>query len=375
MLRQPMVADMQESSPSDIAIPRLACVVVLLAVPALLWNRALLPALPGSRSGIEHLFDQLFVVGSVLSQLLAVTLALLLIKLVVASLGTFALGVEGRLMALPIGAAVGFLLVAGAVAPLDVEMHLLLSGLGTAALISCVRPALHQPTLRAAGLLVLLSALASFAYSSGRLLALKASVEALPREYAVARIIASAGQLFDFLGLVWVMAWLVLSKRVPHHRGDETGETQLHARTKSLARVTAALALGVTCALLARRGQTSTANFAEVVLARAMAALSREPSPIATAALGPCLDVVAVTFALLLLVAPKHIAFATRVAMALVLLGRCAPDIPAHCGLMTAGALLLIWHTPSPISRKVKSEPETAPGTVKSQTAAATSAP
>jgi hypothetical protein len=234
-------------------------------------------------------------------------------------------------------------------------MHLFLSVLGTTALLSCLRPALRHPTLRAAGLLILLASLASLTYSAGRLLALKASLEALPHEYAIARWLTTTGQAFDMLGLLWVMVWFVLTRK---NNGAEntTTEPLEHERATTIARLALTVAVAITCALLAHRGQASSANFFEVVVSRSIAALAREPSPISPILLSPCLDVIAVLLAFILLTRPTHVANSCRWAMALVLLGRCAPDIPAHCALMTAGALLLIWYAPS-TRTSARSEP------------------
>jgi hypothetical protein len=333
--------------PREQAIPRLALAVIVLACPTLFFNRAILPALPGSRSGIEQLFDRLSLAGGILSQLLAVCLAFLLVQLVARSLSDFAIGVAGRLIALPIGSAVCFLLVASTIGPLDPEMHLLLAGLATGALFSSLRPTLRQPTLRAAGILLVPSALASLAYSVGRLLAFKASSEALPHEYAKAQYLTTLGLLFDVLALLWVAIWLVMAKKDDDEAASGSGVTE---RLTTTVRVAIALTLAITCALLAHRGQASTANFVEVVLSRSMTALAREPMPFGLVTLGPSLDVFAVLLALILLTRPTHVDTTCRWAMALVLLGRCAPDIPAHGALMTAGALLLLWYAPSALT-------------------------
>ena len=168
-----MSTETTEAPYREHSILTLAVSAIVLAIPALLWNRALLPALPGSRSGIEKVFDYLALFGGVLSQLLAIVLVLLLLKLVVSSLGTVATGLMGRLLVLPIGSAVSFLLIASTAGALEPEMHLLLAALGVGALLSCLSPALRHPTLRAAGLLLLLTAIASLTYSTGRFLALK----------------------------------------------------------------------------------------------------------------------------------------------------------------------------------------------------------
>jgi hypothetical protein len=348
MVSKSMSTETTESPYREHSILKLALSAIVLAIPALLWNRALLPALPGSRSGIERVFDYLALFGGVLSQLLAIVLVLLLLKLVVSSLGTFAIGLMGRLIVLPIGSAVSFLLIASTVGPLEPEMDLLLAALGVGALVSCLSPALRHPTLRAAGLLLLLTAVASLTYSIGRFLALKASLEALPHEYFVARALTTVGLVFDALSLLWVSIWLSLSRKRAL-LGTKLATDPTYERVTTQARIAIAFAIAVTCALLAHRGQASTASFFEVVLGRAISALAREPSPLVFVTVSPTLDLFALLLTIVLLTRPAHVAPSCRWAMALILLGRCAADIPTHCALMTAGALLLIWYSPSAV--------------------------
>jgi hypothetical protein len=347
MLGPKMPPDESAPAATEHEIPRLAWLMTILSVPALLWNRALLPALPGSRFSIDRLFDYANFVGGVFSQLLAIGLTLLLVKLAIANVRAFSVGLSGRLMVLPVGTTVAFLVVASSLGQLEPEMHLLLAGLGTLAQLSSLGPTLGHPPLRAGGLLLLLSSLGSLFNSSGRLLALRASFEALPREYAVARVIATVGEGFEIAAILFVGLWLLMA-RAP--RTSETGAPEeLQERIKTATRVALACALGVTCVLVARSGRAPTASALEVVLSRAVTALGRDPSPHGAMTIGPFVEIVSLCFALFLLKRPRHVPAPHRIAMALILLGRCAPDIPAHCALITSGAWLLLWYAPSPI--------------------------
>jgi hypothetical protein len=184
---------------------------------------------------------------------------------------------------------------------------------------------------------------------------LKASIEALPNEYYVARWLTTVGQVFDGLGLLWISVWLVLSRN-SRSNPTETSEAPSWEQVTTRVRLAVALALAVTCALLSQRGQASTASFFEVVLGRAVTALAREPSPFGFVTLGPTLDLYAVFLTIILLTRPKHVSHLCRWSIALVLLGRASPDIPAHCALMTAGSLLLAWYTPGTSSSDARVE-------------------
>jgi hypothetical protein len=305
---------------------------------------------------IERLFDYASFVGGVLSQLLALGLTLLLVKLAIANVRAFSVGLSGRLMVLPVGTTVAFLVVASSLGPLEPEMHLLLAGLGTLALLSSLRPTLGHPPLRAGGLLLLLTSLGCLFNSSGRLLALRASIEALPREYAFARLISTVGEGFELAGVVFVCVWLLMAR--PPRNNESSPQEAVQERIRTAPRVAVLIALGLTCVIVSRVGRGASANTVELVLSRALSALGREPSPHGAAAFGPFLEIVSLGLALVLLVRPRHVPAPHRIAMALVLLGRCAPDIPAHCALMTAGAWLLLWYAPT-VARRT--EPSSSP--------------
>lgn len=307
----------------------LAFWLVLFGIPTLLLNRAIIPALPGSRSGLELVLDRAIAVGGVSSQLLALVITLLLIRLIVSSIGAAAIGTLERLFVLPIGSAVGFLVVAASVGPLDPELHLLLAGVSSVGLMICARPALRHPSTRAGGILLACIVGASICFATARLTALRASVEAIPRQYAVARWLATAGQLFDWLSLVWTMVWTARSARAP-----------------GVVRIAVALTITIAVTVCARLGQGPDSTFLLVVAARAFGALAREPSPYLSGLVGPASDLLALLLSLAVVTLRNPRNLIARRAMALLLLGRCSLDVPALAGITTAGGLLLAWFAP-----------------------------
>lgn len=316
--------------PSEQTAPKLAFWLVLGGVPTVLLNRAVIPALPGSRSGIEVVLERTLALGGISSQLLALTLTLLLVRLITASIGAASGGALERLFILPIGSAVGFLVVAASAGTLDPELHLLLAAVCCVGLILCARPALKHTSTRSGGILLVLIAVASVCYAAARLVAIRASVDAVARSYVVARWLATSGQFFDLLSLAWVVTWLVVSWRA-----------------QGVVRAGAAFLITMLFALLAHYGQHQDATFIQVISARGFAALAREPEPLLPAAVFGLLDLLALMLSLgLLSLRTLHNAALHR-GMALLLLGRCSLDVPALAGMTTAGALLLAWFAPT----------------------------
>lgn len=339
--------------------PKLAFWLVLFGAPTLLLNRAIIPALPGSRSGIERFLDVALTGGSISSQLLALAITLLLIRLIGSSVGAAALGAVERLFVLPIGSAVGFLVVAASAGGLDPEFHLLLAGIASFGLLICARPALRHPSTRAGGILLVGVIVASACFAAARLVALRASIEAIPNQYAMARWLATAGQCFDAMSLLWVVLWI----SVPGRRGG-------------VLRATLPIALALGAVVLARRGELPDGDFASIVVQRMFHALTREPTPFGPSALGPASDLLAMFLSLGLLAERNPNNSVERRAMGLLLLGRCSLDVPALAGMATAGGLLLAWFTPyrSIVSASTAGPPPPAPDAA-TQEAAITSEP
>lgn len=312
--------------------------LVLVGAPSMLLNRAIIPALPGSRSGIESLLDRTLALGSLSSQLLALTLTLLLVRLVVSSIGAASVGALDRLFVLPIGSAVGFLVVAASAGTLEPELHLLLAVVSGLGLVICCRSTLRHPSTRSGGILLLLVTLTSVLYGLARLVAVRASLDAVARTYLAARWLATAGQVFDLACLTWVAAWLVVSQR-----------------NQGLLRVGIATALAAGLSILSQMGRGLDASFTQVVAARGLLALAREPKPFGVELFAHA-EVMALSLSLGLIWIRNPDTSVLRRAMALLLLSRSSLDVPALAGMATAGALLLAWFSPSRVVASTGSE-------------------
>lgn len=317
---------------SERIAPRLALALVLVGAPSMLLNRAIIPALPGSRSGIEGLLDRTLALGSVTSQLLALTLTLLLVRLVVSSIGAASVGALDRLFVLPIGSAIGFLVVAASAGTLEPELHVLLAVVSGLGLVICSRSTLRHPSTRSGGILLVLVTLTSALYGFARLIAVRASLDAVARVYVAARCLATAGQIFDLACLAWVALWLIVSRR-----------------NQGLVRVCIAIALTGGLATLAQTGSGLDSSFTQVVTSRGLLALAREPRPFGVE-LFPHAEIMALCLSLGLIWIRDADTIVVRRAMALLLLGRSSLDVPALAGMATAGALLLAWFTPSRVT-------------------------
>lgn len=324
-----MATQAPESAPDERVAPRLAFWLVLLGVPTLLLNRSVIPALPGSRSGIEHWLEPALAIGSVTSQLLALLITLLLIRLVVSSVGAAAIGALERLFVLPIGGSVGFFVVAASGGVLDSDLHLLLAAISGLGLLICSRSALRHASTRAGGILLLGIGAASILLATARLVAVNASLGALSHQYDQARGIASVGLLFKLLSIVWALIWTVLTSK----------------RSVVIA-VATAIAFTTLLLVWGSFGLHADGHFLPVLISRMLDALIREPVPFGPVQLGPAGDWLAALLGLTLLLDPKLNNAVERRAMALLLLGQCSLDVPMLAGIATSGALLLAWFAP-----------------------------
>jgi hypothetical protein len=318
-----------EGEPSELIAPRLAYWLVLLGAPTLLLNMAVIPALLGSRSGIELWVDRVLALGSISSQLLALLITLLLVRLIISSLGAAAVGALERLFVFPIGAAVGFFVVAASSAALESDQHLLLAAISGFGLLICSRAALRHASTRAGGILLLNVAIASLCFAAARIVALDASSSALSRQYHWARVLSTVGQCFKLLSVMWTMTWVIVT-----------------SNRRMLAPMAAAATFTLALAVWASRGNSVDGHFIPVLLARMFAAFIREPIPLGPIQLGPAIDVFGVLMSLPLLANASSRHAVPRRAMGLLLLGQCALDVPILAGIATAGGLLLAWFSP-----------------------------
>jgi hypothetical protein len=207
------------------------------------------------------------------------------------------------------------------VGPATPEMSLILGIAGTLVALYATNVCVRPTRLRASGIILALVGAASMAQVAARLLALQASDAALPRQYVVARWLASFATLLDAGALLLTAVWLAT------------------IWTRSRYALLASLGIAVTLAEHSQRGASPQASFAEVLLSRSLAQLHREPSSLFPRLLQDTQELFAILVVALLLWRPRSAAPAQHLSLALVLLARSSPDIPLCSGLLVTGAL------------------------------------
>ena len=325
---------MSKPNPISRAAIRLTVVAALFAV---VFGRALGAALPGSRSGIDKLLEANRLLGGFWTQLLAVLIVIVSCRLAFTLWQDARFSVSHRALMTPAAATVVVLVIAASFdvlpGPHTPEISLILGIAGTLVAVLASNVSLRPMRLRASGIVLLLVATASTAQVSARLLALQASGAALPNQYAVARWLASLATLLDAFALILTATWLVM--------------LWTRGRWALVAVVGSAVALGQ----LAQRGSRPGAGLTAVLLSRSLAQLHREPSSLLPRAVQNTQELFAILIAALLVWQPRHASPEQRLCLAMVLLSRSSPDIPACCGLLVAGALGLSLLSMEPVDQ------------------------
>ncbi len=316
---------MSQKRPVSESLTRFIVVVSLFAI---VFGRALSVALPGSRAGLGRLLEVNYRLGSFASQLLAVLLILAIGRLAVQLWQDARLSFAYRLTVAPAAMLVMLLLATACCddlrTPYTPEIALIMGIAGTLVAINAIGPSLHQAHSRAAGLVLGILTLASVAQMGARLLALQASGAALPKQFAVARWLATAASSLDVLALLLVVLWLLSHWQ----RGRVT--------------VVMVAAAAVALAIVSQRGARPGAGFAAVLVSRSLAQLHREPASLLPIGVQNVQEILAFLLALVLLRQPRAMRLQLRASLALVLLARSSPDIPLCAGLLVAGALGLL---------------------------------
>jgi len=302
--------------------------IVVVSLVATVFGRALSIALPGSHTGLGQLLVVNRFLGGGSSQLLAVLLVLAVGRLAVSHWIDPRLPVAHRLMVAPAAVLVAMLLVAAScdalLSPYTPEISLIMGIAATLVAIDAIGPCLTPTRLRSSGLVLMLVTVASVAQIAARLLALQASGAALPRQYALARGLATAASALDAIALILVMIWLV-----SHWQ-------------RAWLTIIGAFALAALLRHLSQRGSLSGAGYPAVLTSRALAQLRREPGPWLSAGLQNVHEVLALLIAAVLLARPRGVGASQRYSVAMVLLARSSPDIPLCAGLLVTGALGLL---------------------------------
>jgi len=302
--------------------------MVIVALCAVLFGRAMDQALPGSRSGLGKWLETSHWVAAFFTQLLAVLVVTVAGRMTLSASFDRRISYWHRLHIAVSASAVIFLIVFASldflIGPYTPELSLLLGiaatnvALGGAAM--CSRPAY----VRMGAIILALATASSIAQLSARLLAMQASDAALPTQYVVSRWVASSAAVIDVASLITVIVWIVRRDNV--------------SRFSVLTRVGITLLLG----FAAERGATPNASYAEVLVSRLFAQLHREPSAVFPRLVQNAQESLALIVAVWLVHRPRSVRLELRASLAMLLLARSSPDIPLCAGLLVTGALGLM---------------------------------
>jgi len=302
--------------------------MVIVALCAVFFGRAMAQALPGSRSGLGKWLETSHWVSAFFTQLLAVLVVTVAGRMTLLTSFDRRISYWHRLHIALSASAVIFLVIFASldflIGPYTPELSLLLGiaatnvALGAAAL--CSRPA----SVRVGAIILALATTSSIAQLAARLLAMQASDAALPTQYGVSRWVASTAAVIDVASLITIVVWIV--------RRD------VLSRFSVLTRIGIVLLLG----FAAERGATPNASYAEVLVSRLFAQLHREPSALFPRMAQNAQEAFALIVAAWLLHRPRSARLELRASLALLLLSRSSPDIPLCAGLLVTGALGLV---------------------------------
>ncbi|MEY4551150.1 MAG: hypothetical protein RL685_7345 [Pseudomonadota bacterium] len=186
--------------------------VALAALVATVLGRGVLPALPGSTTGIGSLITGVEQVAAFATQFMAVLGVSTCVRILLSTLDcpsrTF------RWTAVIVSAAALPVVISASSRHLPPAWLISLVGLSAGLGIAAARPALRAAHSRAAGLMLLTVTLGSLVSGFGRVLALYASQEVEAGLYGVARAIATLGLGIDALGVCLAAIWLTRRSRL-----------------------------------------------------------------------------------------------------------------------------------------------------------------
>lgn len=293
-----------------------------LALVATVIARGLAPALPGSTAGIPGWIRASETAAMLLSQLLVVSGALVVFRLLIRTLRHSELGVVYRLLAVPFGAAALTIIMASARSPARPALALVLAVITSIVAIASTFPTLASPRTRAAGFVLGIVGTASFVHVLARLLAIRASEQALASLFTIAQSISTLSFVLDVASIALIAVWL-------------------GARNRSRAAVVAVALVGVSALLAwgAVRGSSYDAPLWQVLASRSLAGMTRHPAPLVLAPLRYSVEALALLTAAVTLVLPRRIQ-PVQALLALALLARTSTDIPL-CALCLVIAALL----------------------------------
>ncbi len=296
--------------------------VALLALVAMVVARGLAPALPGSAAGIAGWIRASESISMLLSQLLVVSGALVVFRLLIRTLRQGELGVAYRLLAVPLGAGALTIIMAASQTPERPIMALALAVVTSFIAIAATFPTLGTPRTRAAGFVIGIVGTASFVHVLARVLAIRASEQALASLFTMAQSVSTLSFVLDVASIALVAVWL-------------------GSRSRSKASVVgiALVIVSVVIAWGAVRGSNESAPLWQVLASRSLLGMTRHPTPLVVASLRYSVEVLALLTAAVAIVIPRRNP-PVQALMALALLARTSTDIPL-CALCLLIAALL----------------------------------
>jgi hypothetical protein len=296
--------------------------VALLAVVTVIVARLVAPALPGSRAGITRWIVRADVLANFLSQIWVVLGVLIAFRLVVATLRDRTLRVGHRVLAAPAAAAALTLIMAAAERGLSPGLSLTLAVLTSLVALAAAPATLAKPSTRALGIVIAAAGLSAFLHLLCRVLAMRASDEALASLFHTAQGLATLGFLLNLGGAAVVAVWL--GARRP--------------RTVAVALVVL-VAIAVLGSWGAMRGSGEGATLWQVLASRGLNELSRNPAPFVPAFLRHAEELWLLLVALAVLV-PRRGPGLVQAGFALALVGQSSADVPAAALILLLAALL-----------------------------------
>jgi hypothetical protein len=292
------------------------------ALVAVLTGRSIAPALPGSATGIGPWISWSERAAAYFTQLFVFAGCLVAVWLQLATLRERRLGFTYRVITVPVVAGVVTLVMASCTAPLTPSWIL---GLGACAagLAAVATPrSLAAVQTRAAGLILGLGAIAAILQVAARVVAMHASDHALPALFSVARAVTTGATILEVVSLTVAAAWVAVARRYA-----------------SIVGLLCVVGLAVVLSWGASRGGHYEASFWQVLTSRALAEMTRYPTPYLLPVLRHALEVSTLGLTTLVLLS-RHRSHAVHAVVALVLLVRGATDIPVYALALTLAALI-----------------------------------
>ncbi len=292
-------------------------VMTIVALVATVLGRAVAPALRGAAAGIEHWIRWADFGGAAFGQLLAFVGTAATVSLLLGTLRSPRLGLAYRLFVVPASAGATTLVMMSAAYPLDFQATVLMSAAAGMVPLVATGAAVARPETRALGLLLAGAGAAGVVWVAARVLALKASSDALPSLFVAARGVATGALVLDLLLAALAAGWILGARR-------------------------GALAWGLGLVVVAGLAAWSSAGASaygtslwRVILARSLAELSRGPAPLLVPEIVTFVDALSLALAAASTVARRPLGAAAGLVMA----ARGGTDVPLSALCLVAASL------------------------------------